>query len=516
MPEAQIKRDETEMDWFEKLTGFAESTGVAGYEMTRQRLEVDGRRLKSRVNACSYGVGALELVSLEELLGRARSAPAVGGRCSLRIVSGDVRKLHAAPEYEGALFQVASQFNLLEMVSQRVTPEDGVTRYTGDPTQGPACAIAAGAATIYRNYFAFVGDRIGQTKDKQLDGFAELGAAVARALGKTPETLWTMQNGYAMFTRNGADLMSGHVRALDDGARDTLRELLRIGVHWDVEVTDARVSPGPLVSQAFCSALPVSYNNAAGTRGTDWQTLATLVLEAAYEATLWAAVINAQRGSSKTVLLTLLGGGVFGNDFSWIQAAMQRAIEEVEFHGLDIVIVSYGEPSAELQRWVTNLNACFVEVEAAPDRSLNDSLGGGLSDGNEVVSDLDSQYRESSKCEWRECSQPSGWGRFPYLLSNEELTLDNVPAANESWDSILWFALTIDGYVVPDQQKFRDLHCVLDPVRKPSLTELRTALFHFQRGWRWNGGEPLEGITMALVHRVVGEIRQLVADRKFD
>ena len=339
------------MDWFEKLFGFVELTGVTGYEKTRQRLEVVGSRMKSKVNGRSYGVGALELVSLEALRERARLAPATGGCCSFRIVSGDVRKLHSAPEYEGALFQVASQFNLLEMVSQRVTPEDGVTRYSGDPTQGPACAIAAGAATTYRNYFAPLGDQVGQTKDKQLDGFAELGACVASGLGKSPRSLWNMQNGYAMFTPNGADLMSRHVKALDDGARDELRQLLRIGIHWDVEVTDATVTPGPLVSQAFCSALPVSYNNTAGTRGIDWQPLASLVLEAAYEATLWAAVINVQRGASKNVLLTLLGGGVFGNDPVWIYGAMQRAIERVQGHGLDIVLVSYGEPSATLQDW---------------------------------------------------------------------------------------------------------------------------------------------------------------------
>ena len=51
------------------------------------------------------------------------------------------------PEYEGALFQVASQFNALEMISPTVTPEEGATRYEHDRTQGPACAMAAGAAT---------------------------------------------------------------------------------------------------------------------------------------------------------------------------------------------------------------------------------------------------------------------------------------------------------------------------------------------------------------------------------
>ncbi len=344
------------MDWFERLTGFTEATGVAGYETTRQRLEIDGSRLKSRVNDRSYGIGALELVSLESLRERARSAQPISGPTTFRIVTGDVRKLHGVPEYAGALFQVASQFNLLEMVGPEYTPEKGVAIYALDPTQGPACAIAAGAATIYRNYFAPVGDSVGQTKHRQLDGFAELGATVALALGKPAESLWSMRNGYSMFTRNGADLMSAHIKSLDEDARDKLRQRLCIGLHWNVEVTDAHATPGPLVSQAFCSALPVSYNNSAGTRGADWQPMASLVLEAAYEATLWAAVINARRGGSHTVLLTLLGGGAFGNDVDWICAAMQRALAEVAGHGLDVVLVSYREAPAKLQKWAAQLS----------------------------------------------------------------------------------------------------------------------------------------------------------------
>jgi len=49
------------------------------------------------------------------------------------------------------------------------------------------------------------------------------------------------------------------------------------------------------------------------------------VLEGAYEATLCAAVHNAQRGRSNVVLLISLGGGAFGNNESWIVAAMRRA-----------------------------------------------------------------------------------------------------------------------------------------------------------------------------------------------
>jgi hypothetical protein len=32
-------------------------------------------------------------------------------------------------------------------------PEDGVTAYAADPTQGPACALACAAGSVYRNYF---------------------------------------------------------------------------------------------------------------------------------------------------------------------------------------------------------------------------------------------------------------------------------------------------------------------------------------------------------------------------
>ncbi|WP_423186374.1 hypothetical protein ACO1PK_14805 [Alishewanella sp. d11] len=48
---------------------------------------------------------------------------------SLEEFVADVLELHANPDNAGALFQVASQFNLLEMVSPNVTAEQGITRY---------------------------------------------------------------------------------------------------------------------------------------------------------------------------------------------------------------------------------------------------------------------------------------------------------------------------------------------------------------------------------------------------
>jgi hypothetical protein len=329
------------MDWFEKLTGFRESD----YATTKARLELVNGKLRSRVNGKAYDIGKLELVRLADLRQRAQGAMGPPQPSTFTILRGDVRAMHRAPEHAGALFQVASQFNLLEMTGPTVTPEHGVTRYQDDPTQGPACAIAAGAATIYRNYFAEVDGIEGQTRERQLDALALVGKYLRKALGKTQPALWHMRNGYAMCTPDGLASISAHLATLDPKQKDDLRALLCIGVHTNVQVTDVPSDSTGLVSQAFCSALPVAYAEHPN-RGAQWAPFATLILEAAYEATLWAAVLNAKHTGSRTVLLTRLGGGAFGNEDKWINTALRRALEQTRMAGLDIRLVSFRAPSA--------------------------------------------------------------------------------------------------------------------------------------------------------------------------
>lgn len=128
---------------------------------------------------------------------------------------------------------------------------------------------------------------------------------------------------------------------LDEAGRDRLRARLRIGLHREVEATDASTSPGPLVSQAFCSALPVAYG---GPPRRAWAPFAQLVLEAAYEASLAAAACETARGGSPIALLTRLGGGAFGNEETWIEAALQRALKLYDGLALDVRLVRYGRP----------------------------------------------------------------------------------------------------------------------------------------------------------------------------
>lgn len=79
-----------------------------------------------------------------------------------------------------------------------------------------------------------------------------------------------------------------------------------------------------------------------------WKPFSTLVLEASYEATLWAAVLHSIKHKddpkARVVLLTALGGGVFQNGMSWISLAIEKAFTKIVESGipLDVKIVNYG------------------------------------------------------------------------------------------------------------------------------------------------------------------------------
>lgn len=332
------------MSWFEELTGFSE----ADYATTQKQFRVEGERLVSRLNNRSWQIGRVETPSLAELRERADLVrAATRGELSVRNLVADVHALHAQSELNGALVQVASQFNLLEMPNARVTPEKGISSYEHDHTQGPACARAAGAGTIYRNYFFPIEGQIGQRHDRQIDTLADL-----RRQLKGGDQI-TMQNGYALAETETLRTIQRSLKIASSDEIDALRQQLRIGLHWDQEVTVNGASPQQRVTQAYCSALPVSYNDNSDPQL--WRKFATLVLEAAYEATLLAALINAARSKgSQRVYLTLLGGGAFGNDREWIRDAIQRALNRVRGQKLEVYLVSYGHIPADLERLLSD------------------------------------------------------------------------------------------------------------------------------------------------------------------
>ena len=328
------------MTWFEDLTGCSEESPA----QVRTQLHVDGPRLRSRHNGRSWLCGELETPTLAQLRDRVRHVSRERRPISVREVVANVQHLHADHRNANALFQVASQFNLLEMVGPGVTPERGVGIYEHDGTQGPACAIAAGAGTIFRNYFATVNGQVGQSADNQIDCLAGVGAL----LGNVDQRLWRMVNGYALPSAAGLEEIDQQLKAMDDSDRDRVRLALQIGLQWDTQVT--LDSSSHVVSQAYCSALPVAYS---GYPRELWARFATLVLEASYEATICAAISNASRTRNNTLFLTLLGGGAFGNESAWITSAIRRSLSQYHDCALDIAIVSYGGSQTCVQQLVT-------------------------------------------------------------------------------------------------------------------------------------------------------------------
>jgi len=330
--------------WFETLMGFSEITP----QQVRENISVDGNKMTSLVNGRTFICGELETPTLAELRERVHSSGKKPGKLSVREEVGNVQQLHTDESNAGALFQVASQFNLLEMVGPDVTPERGVGIYELDPTQGPACAIAAGAGTFYRNYFAVVNGKIGQSEENQIDCLADLG----EALGNNDGHLWEMRNGYALASRNGLAEISDRLQGSSEAELDQIRQLLRIGLQWDTQVTldDCKHT----VSQAFCSALPVAYSQHSLSL---WEDFAKLVLEASYEATICAAILNSVRDANNTVYLTMLGGGAFGNADSWILDAIKRALNLYKDFDLDVAIVSYRQSNPKVQMLIDQMNS---------------------------------------------------------------------------------------------------------------------------------------------------------------
>lgn len=345
--------------WFEALTGFKEQS----QEQVRQLLKLNGDCLVSTANGRIIKTGSLRLPTLSELQSEANSIIAGKARSSHKLsvqeIVADVTDLHRDESNAGALFQVASQFNLLEMVNPEVTPESGITQYIGDRTQGPACAMACAGGLLYRNYFVPVDRQLGQTDEKQLNTLDVFGPSLQKLINKyLPEYVsdettspWLMQNGYALPSEQQLLAINTVLAQLSDDEHQALTATLKIGIQQGTQVTlgDAK----HCVTQAYSSAMPVGYTSHSLKL---WQPLATLILNATYQATLAAAVINKQETGCNKVYLTLLGGGAFRNAREWISSAIKSALQQYQYADLSVYIVSYGQSNADIQLLINSVS----------------------------------------------------------------------------------------------------------------------------------------------------------------
>eukprot|EP00672_Neobodo_designis_P022696 CAMPEP_0174831582 /NCGR_PEP_ID=MMETSP1114-20130205/3176_1 /TAXON_ID=312471 /ORGANISM="Neobodo designis, Strain CCAP 1951/1" /LENGTH=388 /DNA_ID=CAMNT_0016065409 /DNA_START=122 /DNA_END=1288 /DNA_ORIENTATION=+ len=295
----------------------------------------------------------LERPDVKAALASFGSQPEVELRPKWSHVAGDALTLHQMSDARGAVFQAASQFNYLEFASPEATPEQGITCYAYDHTQGPACAMACPAGAAYRNYliqpspgWELPHGQRGQHTLHQRNSLEGVGEELLLAAPQLEQLPWRVTHGYT-FADDVDRLKAARDILSDPAVRERLMARLRVGVQQDTDVLHCDHK----VTQVFSSAVSVAYS---GLPASAWEPLATLVLDATYEATLLVGVKNTLRhlvrhpaGAAVAALpavnLTQVGAGVFGNRLTWIAQAMGKAHGNVAALGvpLNVVVVHF-------------------------------------------------------------------------------------------------------------------------------------------------------------------------------
>lgn len=286
-----------------------------------------------------WSAGLFAPLSIRELKTKAaatRSAVDVDEpRIRLLVIDGgsaptDIGSLQAAADNH-TLFQVASQFNCLEAPGPFVTP---VERYLGDSTQGPRASISALPGTLLRHYAA---PGINGERFVQLDS----GPQIELLADVCDPNIARVVNGY---------LRADEIRAPRSflATLEARFDSIRVGVHEDVEVVlgydwagAVEQVPRPRIGQVFTSTLAGGgYGQASGI----FEDICRQLLRASYFGTLLAAI---SLGRSR-VVLTLIGGGVFGNPVEVIWEAITWALDRARnYTGRDLTVVVNGRDIAQ-------------------------------------------------------------------------------------------------------------------------------------------------------------------------
>ena len=171
----------------------------------------------------------------------------------------------------------------------------------------------------------------GQVASRQLNGLSDV-EKIFHEQNPDTQALWRVKNGYIELTNTGVAALPVFNQSFNQQP-EFFRKLVsavRVGAHFDCEVTDLRASgkQPEVASQVFASACSIGYSRHPN---EPWEPISKIALYGAYEATFYAHIINElrweKRGKSQSdrkscLFLTKLGGGVFANPSRWINDAM--------------------------------------------------------------------------------------------------------------------------------------------------------------------------------------------------
>lgn len=317
----------------EDILGVKESEFRANDELVRRAWKNPGF-IENLKTGQRYKSGVLSTPSVGQLQ---EVKPIRGGEPSgkLQVLRGvhdltkvDVGRLQAQPENKNAVFQVASNFNALELMNmydERAMTEVGF--YINDYTQGPFASISAAPGLLMRHYYPFchpdrpVGEWRQIFQGKQIE-----------LLGDTP---FQVVNGYLNLKE-------------EDLSLELPKADVKVCSHREVQVTFGGVEgsehavvtdPSQTVDQVFTATGDLMGTNRMLFRENPDKVSGIIrnILMAAYEGTIRCAI----QGRRKRVYLTLIGGGVFANPAEWIVEAILAQIPLIVESGLDVMVNTY-------------------------------------------------------------------------------------------------------------------------------------------------------------------------------
>jgi nicotinic acid mononucleotide adenylyltransferase len=362
----------SDKSWFKMIYGFEEKNEdvykIYDYDEKTQML-IDKKKPEYR-----FDIGKTSSPSIKELKEMLKTLNKFIDKYPIKyeVIVGNVINLHHDVKNNGSVFQAASQFNLLEMPSSEVSPDEGITDYILDKTQGPACAMSCPGAILYRNYFMRHdssnikddGEFIGQLRGHQINMLKEIENY------NKDKNYWHFENGYIMPHKDNIDGMSklGEILKNDD-MFELYKDMLRVGIQWNTQVWNTKIK----VCQIYVSGIPISYMSDKfknillkdKIKKENFIYFCKFILYCAMEATILASIILSQERKERVKLyLTNVGCGVFGNNDEWLKKILIILLKEYKEYPLDVYMVIYegiGKDKIEILKNVYDINDKMIK-----------------------------------------------------------------------------------------------------------------------------------------------------------
>jgi hypothetical protein len=385
-----------------------------------------------------FQCGAFEKLAYKNILRQYQARRATGafsrGGGIFNVIQGDIWELQSNSAHRGAVFQVASNFNALELLDHTDWPNK-LSNYHNDHTQGPSASVSAMPGLILRRYFIFPDEPHEQTAERQINLLGSWdhegqhgvpqnnnkGMFEHNRVNSKYATLGFVCNGYYILPvptwasgwisdgllplkevessgvfrasegKSPVDLsdMVDHVKDLLVNEREAGN--IFIGYHRDVQVThrsyNERVSdPAQIIDQVFFAAI----NLGSGSGGANYwasgfgnvtQDLSKFFLMIAYKSILMSALLH---GKNK-VFLTLMGCGVFGNKLGWVVDCLSQCKNLIKESGLEVNLVVYQKNEIEKSSLVHEQEELKALVADTGGLYFGKSVGASIGHGYAVT-----------------------------------------------------------------------------------------------------------------------------------